>query len=48
MIMMGSDFENPMGITINTKTGSRLTKDGAAERLLDAIEQLCLKKAVKP
>ncbi len=25
-----------------------LTKDGAAERLLDAIEQLCLKKAVKP
>jgi len=24
MIMMGSDFENPMGITIKTKTGSRL------------------------
>ncbi len=24
MIMMGSDFENPMGITIKTKSGSRL------------------------
>ena len=24
MIMMGTDFENPMGITIKTKTGSRL------------------------
>ncbi|MEI6847607.1 MAG: serine hydroxymethyltransferase [Chlorobiaceae bacterium] len=24
MIMMGSDFENPMGITIKTKTGSRV------------------------
>jgi len=24
MIMMGSDFENPMGLTIKTKTGSRL------------------------
>ena len=24
MIMMGSDFENPMGITIKTKTGSRI------------------------
>ena len=25
-----------------------LTKDGAAEKLLDAIEQLCLKNAIKP
>jgi glycine hydroxymethyltransferase len=24
MIMMGSDFENPMGITVKTKTGSRV------------------------